>query len=493
MNFHRLILRNLQRNGVQSLLTMLGILLGVSVWLFFAGLSAGIQENVLQHIVSDRFVEVVPRSVQLAGVQRRGGLFGGSGSGLTAFTEEDLRAIEGVIATYPKQQLGFPATVRGGKSILGEDVWADLVADGIDPELVELPKDNPRNAFVDWAGIERCDTNESCGDGAVCKANVCERKPCTGHAMCPESSYCDDATKRCEMPVPVIVSPSLLELYNGNVQSMLQGMSMRTKPPRLTEDAIIGFTVRASLGEGMLGRASSVQRGERDVREVPLKLVGFSPLAIPLGVTVPRAYIERWNKEFAGAKDAQEYASIVVELARAEQLNSVIDAVREDLNLDVHPRYEAAREAAGMLQTLLLVFGLFAAVIVGVGALHIAQTAALRNQARRREFGVMRSVGASSRDILWMLIVEAAVLGALAGALAFPLAWSAASVVDSLFGHWAPDFPFKPTALFVFRWAWWPGSVAVAMIAAVIGALIPALRVSKMDPAQALRTHSSAA
>lgn len=492
MNFHRLVLRNLQRNGMQSLLTTLGILLGVSVWLFFAGLSTGIQENVLRHIVSERFVEVVPRSVQLAGVQRRGGLFGGSGSGLDTYTEEDLRAIEGVVATYPKQQLSFPATVRGGKSILGEDVWADLVADGIDPALVELSKDNPRNAFVDWAAIEDCTSDATCGDGAVCTAGTCERKACSEPSMCPESSYCDGATGRCEMPVPVIVSPSLLELYNGNIQSMLQGTSMRGKPPRLTEDAIIGFTVRASLGEGMLGRAISVQKGERSVREVPLKLVGFSPLAIPLGATVPRGYIERWNEEFAGVKSAQDYASIVVELARADQLNPVIDAVREKLNLDVHPRYEAARQAAGMLQTLLLVFGLFAAVIVGVGAMHIAQTAALRNQARRREFGVMRSVGASSRDILWMLIAEAAILGVLAGAAAFPLAWGAASLADVLFAQWAPDFPFKPDALFVFRWIWWPGSAGVAMLAAVIGASLPALRVSRMDPAEALRTHSSA-
>src|SRR5699024_8584467 len=186
MNFHRLVLRNLQRNGMQSLLTTLGILLGVSVWLFFAGLSTGIQENVLRHIVSERFVEVVPRSVQIAGVQRSGGLFGGSVSGLDTYPEQDLRAIEGVVATYPKQQLSFPATVRGGKSILGEDVWAAHVADGIDPALVELSKDNPRNAFVDWAAIEDCTSDATCGDGAVCTAGTCERKACSEPSMCPE-------------------------------------------------------------------------------------------------------------------------------------------------------------------------------------------------------------------------------------------------------------------------------------------------------------------
>lgn len=491
MNFGRLILRNLQRNGLQSLLATLGIVLGVSVWLCFAGLSAGIRQNVLEHIVSERFIEVIPRSVKVAGLQRRGGLFGDGGSGLNAYTEQDLLALDGVVQTFPKQQLGFPATVRGGRSIVGEDLWADLVADGIDPSLVELSTDNPQLAFVDWQAIEDCSSHAACGDGARCVNNRCTRQPCSSASSCPDASYCDSQTKRCEMPVPVIVSPSLLELYNGSVQSMLQGTAMRTKPPRLTEDALLGFTVRASLGKGMMGSASTVQKGERSLRDVPLKLVGFSPLAIPLGATVPRGYIERWNRDFVGETSSKEYSSILVELQDAAYLNDVIDQVRATLNLDVHPRYEAARQAASMLQTLLLVFGLLAAVIVSVGALHIAQTAALRNQARRREFGVMRSVGASSLDILAMLMLEAAALGAVAGVIAYPLARSLAAVADYAFVHLAPDFPFKPTSLFSFDWTWWGWGLLVAILAAVLGALLPALRVAKMDPAEALREHSA--
>src|SRR5690625_200825 len=107
MNFGRLVLRNLQRNGLQSLLATLGIVLGVSVWLCCWGLGTGLREDVLQHIVSERFIEVVPRSVQVAGLQRRGGLFGECGSGLSHYTEEDLQALSGVQQTYPKQQLAL--------------------------------------------------------------------------------------------------------------------------------------------------------------------------------------------------------------------------------------------------------------------------------------------------------------------------------------------------------------------------------------------------
>lgn len=559
MSFTRLVLRNLQRNGVQSLLATLGIVLGVGVWVFFAGLSTGVQENVLNHIVSDRFVEVVPRTVQLAGVQRRGGLFGGSGSGLDKYTLEDLQKIDGVRNTFPKQQLSFPATVRGGKDIIGEDMWADLVADGIEASLVDLSPENLQNAFVDWSAIDTCKDDKTCGDGAACTDGRCKRQRCTPDdelwwsdtqreasdarlragtvvfgrnrpqlrtfedngntrwavtvrggvqdswrdqvnargiagerppaTSCPGESYCDAAQRRCEMPVPVILSPSLLELYNGSVQSMLRGTTIATKPPRLTEDALIGFGVRAELGVGMLGRAVGIEQGEQSVREVPLKLVGFSPLAIALGATVPRGYIERWNAEFGQASSAKDYSAILVELESASDLNTVIDRVRDDLNLDVHPRHEAARRAAGMLTILLIIFGLLAAGIVAVGAMHIAQTAALRNQARRREFGVMRSLGASSGDILWMLMAEAALLGAIAGALAFPAAWGVAQIADWFFVQYVPDFPFKPATLFAFRWVWWAVSIALAVCAAVLGALLPAIRVARLDPAEALRAH----
>lgn len=561
MSAWHFIFRSLRRHAVQSAFAAFGIVLGVSVLLFFAALGDGVKTNILGNIVSDRYVEVVPKSVQLGAFQRRGGLFGGSGSGLEDFSVQDLLALEGVVAAYPKQQLSFPSTVNGGASILGENMWAELIADGIEPALVQSAPEERRYAFVDWASIETCSQSSDCGDGATCEAGSCRRAACQpddelwwsdsraeadvllsrarillagrhvlstrpvevegqqrwalvrngeGNASyrrrlaqaslpgqvppevgCAGDSYCDSHSRHCEMPVPFLVSPHLLELYNGSVQSMFRGMQTKITPPRLTEEALLGLIVHAQLGEGMLGRSLGVAEEKVTVRTVPLRMVGFSPLAIPIGATLPRGYVERWNAEFGQAASSRDYASIVVELRRTQDLNPVIDAVREDLNLDVHPRYETARKAAGLIGMMVRVFGLLAAVIVGVGALTIAQNFALRNHARRREFGVMRSVGASGADLLRILLGEAAVLGVSAGLLAIPFAWSAAQIANWAFVKFSPDFPYKPSALFIFREEWLVVGVGLALLASLVGALLPAIRVARMDPAEALRARDT--
>lgn len=558
MSFWRIVMRNLQRHMFQSMLTTMGIVLGVGVWIFFAALSQGIRHNVLHNIVPDKTLEVVPQSVQLGGLKRQGGLFGGGESGLNAYTVDDLLALDHVVAAYPKQQMSFPATVHGGASLIGENVWSEFVADGIDPDMVNLKPTQPAYAFRDWTTAASCQNAEDCGTGATCENQQCVRPRCTpkdevlwGEAAaqlqpeaqmiqaqfgrqvrtslrrfqsdehtrwalvvdknddavrtwlrqqnaqgehpkpseCPQDSYCDAVSRRCEAPVPVLASPGLLNLYNNGVYSILRGTNIKKAPPQLSEELLIGFTVRAHLGEGMLGRSIRVAEGTQSTRSVPLRLVGFSPLAIPIGATMPLSYIQRWNKEFGRETSADMFSSIVLELDDASAINATIDTIEQDLHLDIAQQYKGAQKASGMLTILLLVFGLLAGGVVLVGGLHIAQATALRNQVRRREFGMMRCMGASARDILWMLVVEGAILGAIAGLLAFPLAYGAAALANSLFSHFVPAFPFKPDHLFIFSWWWWLWGIAIGVGASVIGSFIPALRSARLDPADALRSH----
>lgn len=554
-----LILKGLRRQPVQSSLAVVGILVGVSVLLFFGALAQGVEDRVLSQMISERFVEVVPRSIQLGGVQRRGGLFGGSGSGLENFTVEDLRALPQVEHVYPKQQLAFPSTIVGGGSIVGEDMYAEFVGDGIDEALVHgtgMAVDGEL-AFRDWAAVERCTQDSECGAGARCTDSRCERFSCTpndelwwthteaeahevlrraqvgaggGHRWsvrplakearanwavvrqdasavslreralrwslpgqsapnedCEEGSYCDSQSRRCEVPVPVLVSPYLLELYNGSVQSVFRGVDGGMRPPRLSESALVGLSLDLRLGEGMLGRAVGLGREDAVRRTVPIRLVGFSSLAMPIGATMPRGYVERWNREFGASGAAHDYSSILVEVSHPQEMSAVVDHVREAMNLDVHPRFEAVRRAAGMVSIVLGLFSLLAVVILLVGGLHIAQTFALRALERRREFGVMRALGAPRTAIFGLVLGEAFVLGVFATALALPLTWLLCQGVDWLFLAHTPDFPFKPKGLFVWTWSWTLLSVALGTLSALLGALGPAWKVARLDAADALR------
>jgi putative ABC transport system permease protein len=104
---------------------------------------------------------------------------------------------------------------------------------------------------------------------------------------------------------------------------------------------------------------------------------------------------------------------------------------------------------------------------------------------RHREIGVLRALGASRGTVFRSLLAEAAILalgGGLTGIVLSALAiYLFRNLIVTLAG-----FPFLfPSLLDLLPLAL--GGMAVVLIGITIAALIPALRVSRQDPALAMR------
>lgn len=559
----RLVVRNLLRHRGHTTFASLVIAIGVVTLCFFLALSIGVRQEVVARILPDTQIEVVPKTVQVGIFERQGGLFGGSGSGLDDATVEALRALPHVRDVYPKQQIGFPASVRGGSALIGEDLYAELLLDGVPPAIVEGVEQTGSYAFRDWESPTDCTSSDetACGPHQECVNGLCVAVSCVPsdelwwtdsaadaqrvaaearliiagkndvrvrrwqdasgrprfavttsrlasdaqrlelvrmgvpgtpveRQRCEGDAYCHAASRRCAMPVPVLASPLLLELYNGNIQSMMRGMSGGMKAPRLNERAIIGLQATATLGEGMLGTSRGVRERGETTDEVQLRVVGFSPVALPIGATAPIGYVTRWNAQY-GTKDAAgSYSSIVVETTTARAVEGVITHVRETMNLDIHPRVEAARKGISMLSIVMAIFAALGGLMVVIAAVNILQTYVMLVSERRRELGVLRSVGASRAAIVSLLLAEAALVGGIASVAGLALARLAAWGVDVLLRTQAPQFPFKPDTLFAFPASLWLLGLAVGIGAALVGALFPALRVGRLEPADALRERA---
>lgn len=566
MNPARLVLRNVLRHRGHTVFASLVIAAGVATLCFFLALSMGVRREVVARILPDTQIEVVPKSVRVGVFERRGGLFAGSGSGLDDATVEALRALPGVRDVYPKQQIGFPSSIRGGAALLGDDLEAELVLDGIPEAIVPDVERTGTYAFRDWDEPTACTDgadalNTACGPHQRCLAGRCEALDCvppdelwwtdsyadaaravhqvrllipgkhdvavrrwsddqgraryavttSAHASdgqraqlrrlevageaparsrCDAEVYCHEVTRQCAMPVPVLVSPLLLELYNGNIQSMMSGMSGGMKAPRLNERAIIGIQATATLGRGMMGASRGVRERGEAPQDVQIRVVGFSPLALPIGATAPIGYIARWNAQYGATDAASSYASIVVETTTARAVEDVIQHVRTEMNLDIHPRVEAARRGISMLSLVMAIFAALGGVMVAIAALSILQTFLMLVSERRRELGVLRSVGASRGAIVGMLLAEAALVGIVASGVGLIAARGAAWGVDFLLRTQAPQFPFKPDTLFAFPAGLWLLGIAVGVGAALVGACVPAIRVGRMEPAEALRERT---
>ncbi len=122
--------------------------------------------------------------------------------------------------------------------------------------------------------------------------------------------------------------------------------------------------------------------------------------------------------------------------------------------------------------------GLFALLALGLAVVGIYGVTAYTVEQRVQEIGVRVALGAERRDVVGLLLGETAVTAAVGIALGVAGALAATRVLASLlYGVSATD-----AATFV-------GTALTLAGAALLAALVPALRASRIDPVRALRTE----
>lgn len=453
----RLILQSVLRAPRPFALSVFGITIGIAALSFFLALADGMQRRVLHRIFPADRLEIVTQKTSMAdgalgALDTIGSMFGGGPKPLTEDVVAALRARPEVAAVYPRMKVAFAVRGWGGERLLGRTVGTELIIDGIDPSAVtEATSPAP---FADY--VEK--------KGAFC----------TEDKNCPTDQYCSWDKNQCEPPVPVIISPFLIELYNGSL-AKARGL------PRLTgflAGRLRGFTFTAELGRSFVTSRSTGTPKQRH-----LMLVGISDRAMPIGLTVPLSYVRRWNAEYAGEAAGREYSSLTVQIKPGKSATAIVQLARS-LGYDIE---DNGAEQAGL--AVLLITALFVLVSLStliVAAVNIAHTFFRAIAERRHELGVMRAVGATRRDLITLLLGEAVLIGLLGGGLGLFLSRLLALLIDTLSRSALPDFPFKPDSYFWFSLGLCAASVGFSMLVCVLGALLPARAAAKLSPSEAL-------
>jgi ABC-type antimicrobial peptide transport system permease subunit len=477
---HKLVLQSIRRNKRDFALSSIGIVIGIATLLFFTALGVGIKETVLERVFIIRQLELEAKPFNL-------GLFGGVK--LDDAMVEQLRAIPGVKSVSPKMKLTFPTGATGGKEIIGQDIRAEFIGEGIPAELVTV--DGPL-AFRDWEapiacgeGQEACPGGFACGEDKLCTPVQCDPRALNmDEASCPGPAYCDEASARCMMPIPVVANPQLIEIYNGSMHTAFAGAGgIVSKLPKLSPERLVGIEFTLMFGRSyFVGRAASGKIIERRAR-----LVGFSDRAVQLGATMPIGYVSRLNAQLGSGEDeGKRYHAIMVESESNEAIAEIARKATEDLGLALSDRYKNAERAGLLILLVTLVFNLISAIILLVAAVNIMHTFLMIILERRRELGLMRALGATRGDIRVLVLSEATALGLLGGCTGALLGVGAMRLVDAVFRSKVQDFPFKPDSLFLLQPWMLAMALGVAVLFCWLGALFPAIRAGRMDPARAL-------
>ena len=186
---------------------------------------------------------------------------------------------------------------------------------------------------------------------------------------------------------------------------------------------------------------------------------------------------------FAATEDPH-YDAILVE---ARDLDSVGDARRQIAGLGYSSSapenlIATVQKYLRVVEMVLSAIGLIALVIAALGISN-ALFASVRE--RRREIGVLKAIGARDRDILRIVLIEAAVIGVLGGILGTAGGWAIAATVAAVVNDYLVRQGLVGVVLSL------PAIIVAAGIAgstalAVVAGVMPAFRAARLPARQAV-------
>jgi len=186
------------------------------------------------------------------------------------------------------------------------------------------------------------------------------------------------------------------------------------------------------------------------------------------------------------AQNRPEYSSVLLKPSSATEFRKIADAIQADPRLKLltkteYKYYEDQTSGLLGIRILVSIVAFFMVLGATLGAMNTMFSAVA---SRKRELATMRALGFKRRDILLSVVIEAIALSALAGVagviMALPVNGIATGTANFLtFSEVAFNFTISPQVA-VF-------AVGLAIVAGVIGGLLPAISAARMPITRALR------
>jgi putative ABC transport system permease protein len=268
-----------------------------------------------------------------------------------------------------------------------------------------------------------------------------------------------------------------------------------------SEAAVLGFSTPASaLGKtitfnaqyGVLALPGMAQNPALHRVPIQLTVVGvvssqFMPAGTPGGL-VPYTLAGNYWKQLDRANHwvGGEFAGITLLADSGSAVNNLRDRV-VSLGFQAQTfgdQFRGFEDLLGRLRLALLGLAIVALLLACLGIANTMYTAVLE---RTKEIGVLKALGARSRDVLLLFVAEAAVIGIAGGLIgtlaAVGLARLGNTAIDRLtqgVGAGGLDV-FQLDALVVVA------ALALAVLLSTVSGLLPAVRAARQDPVKALR------
>jgi putative ABC transport system permease protein len=248
---------------------------------------------------------------------------------------------------------------------------------------------------------------------------------------------------------------------------------------RGTPVAVIGSKVRDELFGPRSAIGEQVRIGDRRFRVIGVLASEGRSIGLDVDevVIIPVASAQ-------ALFNAPSLFRILIEVRDRDSIPTVIDFVRST----IRQRHQGEEDVTVITQDAVLatfdrVLGALTYAVGGIAAISLAVAGILIMNVmlvavtqRTAEIGLLKALGASARQILALILVEALLLSLLGGLL---------GIAVGQLGSWALRTAFPAIAAWPPDWAMF-GSLAVALISGLLFSLLPARRAARLDPVLAL-------
>jgi putative ABC transport system permease protein len=178
-----------------------------------------------------------------------------------------------------------------------------------------------------------------------------------------------------------------------------------------------------------------------------------------------------------GASAAQVRRAIAPALPRGVDVRSAQADDRFDIG--------GLRDGLRIIRSFLVAFG---GVALFVGGFVIFNTLSITVAQRARELAMLRTVGASRRQVLASVVLEAVVIGLIGSVVGIACGLGLAAGLSALFRSMGLDLPHTDTVLAARTIA---VSLGVGVGVTTVAGLVPAIRATRVEPVVALREGTS--
>ena len=255
-------------------------------------------------------------------------------------------------------------------------------------------------------------------------------------------------------------------------------------PPRADSEALAVCVLGVKLQRELFGSGSAIGQwvrvGDRRMRVIGILEERGESLGLDLRdmIIIPvRTAEQLFNSPglFRIILDLNDNTSIVDTERRIRTIIRQRHEGEDDITLISQDAMLAA--FGNILTTLTLAIGAISAISLLVAGILIMNISLISVSQRREEIGLLKAIGASSRQVRQLFMGESLLLISFGSITGIAFAFGSIFVASVLW----PNFPLTPPV-----WAV-PAAVGIALLAGLLFSIYPANRAAKLDPVLAMR------